>query len=90
MLFIYVCLEAADVGVSLCDTATTVAASIVSTDQSPYAVVEVLKEGRCSLVTAYVLICFNIMYAIIQLMMTCFLNNLGLKMGDYSYLVCNY
>ena len=70
-----------------CDTATTVAAAIVSTKQSPYAVVEVLKEGRCSLVTAYTLVNFNIMYAIIQLFMTCYLNNMGLVFGDYMYLV---
>jgi cation-transporting P-type ATPase 13A2 len=70
-----------------CDTATTVAAAIVSTAQSPLAVVEVLKEGRCSLITAYVLVNYNIMYAIIQLFMTCYLNNLGLVFGDYMYLI---
>lgn len=80
-------LSTATVGVSLCDTATTVAAAIVSTLQTPLAVVDVLLEGRCSLVTAYVLVNFNIMYAIIQLFMTCFLNNIGLVFGDYMYLV---
>jgi cation-transporting ATPase 13A3/4/5 len=64
-----------------------VAAAIVSTSQSPLAVVDVLKEGRCSLVTAYMLVSFNIMYAIIQLFMTCYLNNLGLIFGDYMYLI---
>jgi cation-transporting ATPase 13A2 len=59
----------------------------VSIKQSPIAVVDVLKEGRCSLITAYVLVCFNILYAIIQLFMTCFLNNVGLKFGDYTYLI---
>ena len=63
------------------------AAAIVSTAQSPLAVIEVLKEGRCSLVTAYVLVNFNIMYAIIQLFMTCYLNNAGLVFGDYMYLI---
>jgi cation-transporting P-type ATPase 13A2 len=80
-------LSAATVGISLCDTATTVAAAVVSTKQTPLAVVEVLKEGRCSLVTAYVLVCFNIMYAIIQLFMTCYLNNIGLVFGDNMYIV---
>lgn len=80
-------LSTATVGVSLCDTATTVAAAIVSTNQSPLAVVDVLREGRCSLVTAYVLVNFNIMYAIIQLFMTCYLNNVGLVFGDYMYLI---
>jgi cation-transporting ATPase 13A3/4/5 len=80
-------LAAATVGVSLCDTATTVAASIVSVNQSPYSTVEVLAEGRCSLVTAYILVSYNIMYAIIQLFMTCYLNNVGLIFGDGMYLV---
>lgn len=80
-------LSASTVGVSLCDTATTIAAAIVSTDQSPISTVQVLKEGRCSLVTAFLLVNFNIMYAIIQLFMTCFLNNIGLKFGDYMYLI---
>jgi cation-transporting ATPase 13A2 len=80
-------LSAATVGVSLCDTATTVAASVVSLTQSPYSTVEVLKEGRSSLVTAYVLVLYNIMYAIIQYFMTCFLNNMGLIFGDSMYIV---
>lgn len=80
-------LSAATVGVSLCDAETTVAASIVSRKQVPTAVVEVLKEGRCSLITAYCLVSFNIMYAIIQLFMTCYLNNVGLKFGDNMYIV---
>ena len=80
-------LSASTVGVSLCDTATTIAAAIVSTNQTPLSTVEVLKEGRCSLCTAYLLVNFNIMYAIIQLFMTCYLNNMGLVFGDYMYLV---
>lgn len=80
-------LAAATVGVSLCDTATTVAAAIVSTAQSPLSVLHVLREGRCALATAYVLVNFNIMYAIIQLFMTCYLNNVGLVFGDYMYLI---
>lgn len=80
-------LSAATVGVSLCDAETTVAASIVSRKQTPTAVVEVLKEGRCCLVTAYCLVSFNILYGIIQLFMTCYLNNMGIKFGDATYLV---
>lgn len=80
-------LSAATVGVSLCDAETTVAASIVSKMSLPTAVVEVLKEGRCCLITAYCLVNFNIMYAMIQLFMTCYLNNMGLKFGDGMYIV---
>ena len=80
-------LSAATVGVSLCDAETTVAASVVSRKQTPTAVVEVLKEGRCCLVTAYCLVSFNILYGIVQLFMTCFLNNKGIKFADATYLV---
>ena len=66
------------------------AAAIVSTNQSPLAVVDVLKEGRCSLITAYVLVNYNIMYAIIQLFMTCYLNNMGFVFGDYMYLIQDF
>ena len=80
-------LSAATVGVSLCDAETTVAACVVSKLQTPTAVVAVLKEGRCSLITAYTLVAYNIMYAIIQLFMTSFLNQVGLCFGDYMYLI---
>jgi cation-transporting ATPase 13A2 len=83
-------LSAASLGISLCDEVTTVAASVVSTDQTPYAVVDVLKEGRCSLCTAFCLVNFNIMYAIIQLFMTCYLNNIGLVFSDYVYLIQDF
>ena len=80
-------LSAATVGVSLCDAETTVAACVVAKLRNPDAVVAVLREGRCSLITAYVLVNYNIMYATIQLFMTCLLNNQGLVFGDYMYLI---
>jgi len=55
--------------------------------QTPYSVMDVLKEGICSLYSEFCLDNFNIMYAIIQLFMTCYLNNLGLVFADYVYLI---
>ena len=78
-ILFYVCLQ--------CDAVTTVAASIVSTKQSPLSVVHILMEGRCSLLGFYVLVNYNILYGVIQLFMTCYVNNLGIKFGDYVYLV---
>lgn len=80
-------LRAATVGVSLCEAETSVAAPITSKMQTPHAVVDVLKEGRCSLITAYVLISFNIMYAMVQLFMVCQMYNFGLRVGDMTYLI---
>jgi cation-transporting P-type ATPase 13A2 len=80
-------LRAATVGVSLCEAETSVAAPITSRLQTPGAVVEVIKEGRCSLITAYVLVAFNIMYGTIQLFMAIMMYNYGLELGNNTYLV---
>jgi cation-transporting ATPase 13A3/4/5 len=80
-------LRAATVGVSLCEAETSVAAPVTSKMQTPHAVVDVLKEGRCSLITAYVLISFNIMYAMVQLFTVCLMYNFGLRVGDMTYLI---
>eukprot|EP01039_Chlorochromonas_danica_P020261 gene20261-24704_t len=81
-----IALRAATVGISLCDAETSVAAPITSRQATPFAVVDVLREGRCSLITAYVLILFNIMYGTIQLFMVCALYFYGLIPGNYMYL----
>ena len=80
-------LRAATVGVSLCDAATSVAAPVTSRTQDPGSVVALLKEGRCSLVTAYVLVLYNIMYGVIQLFMCLELYRYGLVAGSYMYLI---
>jgi len=80
-------LRAAVVGVSLCEVETSVAAPVTSRLQTPGAVVDIIKEGRCSLITAYVLVLFNIYYAIIGLFSLIMMYYYALKMGDYTYLV---
>eukprot|EP01041_Mallomonas_annulata_P008208 gene8208-16880_t len=80
-------LRASTVGVSLCDAETSVAAPVTSKLQTPGAVIDVLREGRSSLVTAYVLVNFNIMYGVIQLFMTCQMYSFGLAVGNYMYLI---
>jgi predicted P-type ATPase len=80
-------LRAATVGVSLCEAETSVAAPVTSRYQTPGSVVSVIKEGRCSLVTAYVLVSFNIMYATIQLCNAIMMYRYGLLIGNNTYLV---
>jgi len=80
-------LRAANVGVSLCAAETSVAAPITSTMQTPGSCIDVLLEGRASLCTAYVLVCFNIMYGVIQLFMCIMMYRFGLIVGDYQYLI---
>lgn len=80
-------LRSATVGVSLCEAETSVAAPVTSRLQTPGAVVDVIREGRCSLITAYVLVSFNIMYGTIQLFNTVMMYNYGLNLGDNTYLI---
>jgi cation-transporting P-type ATPase 13A2 len=80
-------LRASTVGVSLCEAESSVAAPITSRHMTPWAVIETIKEGRCSLMTAYVLVCFTIEYAMIQLFMICNMFSFGLKIGSYTYLI---
>jgi cation-transporting ATPase 13A2 len=80
-------LRAADVGISLCDAETSVAAPITSTEPSPSSVISVLRHGRCALITAYALVLFNILYAFIQLNMTMVLYGYGIELGNYIYII---
>jgi magnesium-transporting ATPase (P-type) len=80
-------LRASTVGVSLCEAETSIAAPLTSQLQSPSAVIDTIKEGRCSLITAYVLVMFNLMYAVIQLFMACLMYRYGLRLGHFTYLV---
>jgi magnesium-transporting ATPase (P-type) len=83
-----VALRGATIGVSLCDAETLVAAPITSKVQSPSSVVDVMcKKGRASLITAYVLILFTLMYGLIQLFFTLELYYFGLLVGDNMYII---
>lgn len=82
-----VALRAATIGVSLCDAETSVAAPITSKIQTPGSVIDVMIEGRCSLITAYVLILFTLMYGCIQLYFTLELYYFGLIVGDNMYII---
>jgi magnesium-transporting ATPase (P-type) len=82
-----VALRGATIGVSLCDAETSVAAPITSKIQTPFSVVDVMCEGRASLITAYVLILFTLMYGLIQLFFTLELYYFGLLVGDNMYII---
>lgn len=80
-------LRACTVGVSLCDTETSVAAPVTSRLHTPGSVIDLLLEGRCSLILTYTLVHFNIMNAIIQLFETCLFYEFGLQMSQSMYIV---
>lgn len=59
-------LKAAHVGVSLCEAEASVAAPLTSKRQTIACMVTVIAEGRCSLITSYIIFKFIIVYAFIQ------------------------
>lgn len=59
-------LKAAHVGVSLCEAEASVAAPLTSKRQTIACMLAVIAEGRCSLVTSYIIFKFIIVYAFIQ------------------------
>ena len=80
-------LRASTIGVSLCDAETSVAAPVTSREQTPFSVIKVLQEGRRSLITAYVLVMFNLMYGTIQFIMCCYLYYFELRVGNWMFLL---
>ena len=80
-------LRACTVGLSLCDVETSIAAPVTSKQATPGAVIELLLEGRCSLITTYVLVHYNIMFGYIVLLMTCLLFGYGLMVSDSMYFI---
>lgn len=80
-------LRACTVGLSLCDIDTSIAAPVTSKLQTPGAVIDLMLEGRCSLITTYVLVHYNIMFGYIVLLMTCLLFGYGLVVSDSMYFI---
>lgn len=78
-------LRASTVGVSLCDTETSVAAPVTSKIPTPGAVIDLILEGRATLIATYSLVHFNIFYAVIQIFFMSFLYGYGLMATDSMY-----
>jgi len=80
-------LRACTVGLSLCDVETSIAAPVTSKEATPGAVVDLLLEGRTSLITTFVLVHYNIMFGYIVMLMTCLLFGYGLMVSDSMYFI---
>lgn len=80
-------LKTALVGVSLCDADASVAAPLTSKNQSISCVVDVVAEGRCSLITAYNIFQFVMVYAFVQVFAANLMYTNGLVVGNYQYLI---
>ncbi|PSC67462.1 hypothetical protein C2E20_8853 [Micractinium conductrix] len=80
-------LKAAHVGVSLCEAEASVAAPLTSKRQTIACMLTVIAEGRCSLVTSYIIFKFIIAYAFIQTFGVAIMYSYGGSVGNYQYLI---
>ena len=80
-------LKVADVGISLSTEEASIAAPFTSSIPDISCVIEVLKEGKCALVTSFQIFKFIILYSIIQFISVTFLIILDSYLSDWQFLV---
>ena len=79
-------LKVADVGVSLSTEEASIAAPFTSTTPDISCVIEVLKEGKCSLVTSIQTFKYMMMYSLIQFISVTWLMMLDSYLGDWEFM----
>ncbi len=80
-------LQAAHVGVSLCEAEASVAAPLTSRRPSITCMLHVLREGRGTIITTFSLFQFIIVYAIVQVLAANIMLSFGLTIGNNQYLI---
>lgn len=79
-------LKAADVGISLSEAEASVAAPFTSRKFEILCVLDVIKEGRSSLVTSFSCFKYMSLYSAIQFMTITILYKRGTNLGDFQFL----
>jgi len=79
-------LKAANVGLSLSDAEASVAAPFTSKVSSVFAVLTLLREGRCALATSVQIFKFMACYSLIQFVSVLLLYSIGNTFGDLQFL----
>ncbi|KAJ1843443.1 hypothetical protein LPJ57_009743, partial [Coemansia sp. RSA 486] len=79
-------LKTADVGISLSEAEASVAAPFTSHTKDIRCVVELLKEGRCSIATSFGCFKFMALYSMIQFTSCCLLYVYNVNLSDGQYL----
>ncbi|GMK53976.1 hypothetical protein CspeluHIS016_0105620 [Cutaneotrichosporon spelunceum] len=79
-------LKAADVGVSLSEAEASVAAPFTSRTPDISCMVEVIKEGRCALVTSFSCFKYMALYSLIQFTTVTLLYSFASSLGDFQFL----
>ncbi|KAF9529431.1 P-type ATPase [Crepidotus variabilis] len=79
-------LKAADVGISLSEAEASVAAPFTTSTPDIGCVLEVIKEGRCALVTSFSCFKYMALYSMIQFTSVTFLYSFASSLGDFQFL----
>ncbi|KDR75783.1 hypothetical protein GALMADRAFT_97655 [Galerina marginata CBS 339.88] len=79
-------LKAADVGISLSEAEASVAAPFTTSTPDIGCVIEVIKEGRCALVTSFSCFKYMALYSMIQFTSVTLLYSFASSLGDFQFL----
>ncbi|KIK67306.1 hypothetical protein GYMLUDRAFT_69495 [Collybiopsis luxurians FD-317 M1] len=79
-------LKAADVGISLSEAEASIAAPFTSSTPDIGCVLELVKEGRCALVTSFSAFKFMALYSMIQFTTVTLLYSFASSLGDFQFL----
>ncbi|CAH7675289.1 hypothetical protein BY996DRAFT_4588238 [Phakopsora pachyrhizi] len=79
-------LKAADVGLSLSEAEASVAAPFTSRQPEITCFIDVIREGRCALVTSFSCFKFMALYSLIQFTTITLLYSLPSSLGDFQFL----
>lgn len=79
-------LKAADVGISLSEAESSVAAPFTSRVFEISCVLDVIKEGRCALATSFSCFKYMSLYSAIQFVSVSLLYSVGSNLGDFQFL----
>ncbi|XP_066922539.1 polyamine-transporting ATPase 13A3-like isoform X1 [Clytia hemisphaerica] len=79
-------LKRANAGISLSETEASVASPFTSKTPNISCVVDVIKEGRCALVTSFNIFKYMALYSMIQYTSVLIMYWVGVNMGDFQYL----
>ena len=79
-------LKVADVGISLSTEEASIAAPFTSRTPDISCVIEVLKEGKCALVTSFQTFKYILLYSLIQFISVTLLILIGSYLGDWEFM----
>ena len=83
-------LKAAHVGIALADSEASVASPFTSKDSSISCVPELIRQGRCALVTSFGIFKYMAVYSLIQFISVMILYEVGTTLSPFQYLYIDF